>query len=286
VPIDFTPDPALYPFESRWFESSAGRMHYVDEGSGPAILFCHGSPTWSFLYRAVIERLRDRFRCVASDMHGFGLSERPEAGYTYTVAEHARTLGELIDHLGLDGFVLMAQDWGGPVGTRAAADRAERVRGVALANTWYWPSTRLIKAFSYAFSNPAGQALILRRNFFVEFFIPHSCARELSAAEMRHYRAVQPDPAARVGIARFPKQLRDRSTDLAGLERDVRDRLGPKPGLILWGMKDWGFRGGSYIPRMQADFPDSEVVRLPAAAHYLMEDAPEEVAEAIAARFG
>jgi haloalkane dehalogenase len=56
--IDFTPDPSPYPFRSHWFESSAGLMHYVDEGAGPPILFCHGNPTWSFLYRKVITRLR------------------------------------------------------------------------------------------------------------------------------------------------------------------------------------------------------------------------------------
>ena len=74
---DFTPDPALYPFASRWLASSVGAMHYSDEGSGPAILFYHGNPTSSSLYRGVIERLRGRFRCVAADLHGFCLSERP-----------------------------------------------------------------------------------------------------------------------------------------------------------------------------------------------------------------
>src|SRR5215472_4713559 len=63
VKIDFTPDPALYPFKPHWFDSSAGQMHYIDEGTGPPILFCHGNPTWSFLYRNIITALRGRFRC-------------------------------------------------------------------------------------------------------------------------------------------------------------------------------------------------------------------------------
>ena len=67
--IDFTPDPSLYPFEPHWFDGYAGQMHYVDEGDGPPILFCHGNPTWSFLYRNIITRLRGRFRCIhAVDM--------------------------------------------------------------------------------------------------------------------------------------------------------------------------------------------------------------------------
>src|SRR5919199_5520644 len=102
----FTPSPELYPFESRWFESSAGRVHYIDEGGGRPILMLHGNPTWSFLYRNVVKGLRDRFRCVAVDYPGFGLSERP-AGYGYTPAEHARLVGELVDHLDLRHLVVM-----------------------------------------------------------------------------------------------------------------------------------------------------------------------------------
>ncbi len=130
--ITFVPDATLYPFASRWFDSSAGRVHYIDEGAGPTILFCHGAPTWSFLYRRIVRALRDRFRCVAVDHLGFGLSERP-TGFGYTVAEHTAVLGELIDHLRLEDFVVMGHDWGGPIGLGAASARADRVRGIV---TW------------------------------------------------------------------------------------------------------------------------------------------------------
>src|SRR3989442_1715498 len=65
VLIDFVPDGSLYPFESRWFDSSVGRVHYIDEGAGPLLLLCHGAPTWSFLYRHIVKDLRDRYRCIA-----------------------------------------------------------------------------------------------------------------------------------------------------------------------------------------------------------------------------
>ena len=119
--IDFVPDENVYPFESRWFDSSAGRVHYIDEGTGPPIVFCHGSPTWSFLYRKVVAGLRDRYRCIAVDYLGFGLSERPQ-NFGYRISEHTTILGELIDHLQLDGFVLMGQDWGGPIGLGTATE--------------------------------------------------------------------------------------------------------------------------------------------------------------------
>jgi pimeloyl-ACP methyl ester carboxylesterase len=98
VRIDFVPDRELFPFTSRWFDSAGPRVHYVDEGSGPLVVMFHGNPTWSFLYRKVILGLRDRYRCIALDYPGFGLSERP-AGYGYTPGEHAGVVERLVAEL-------------------------------------------------------------------------------------------------------------------------------------------------------------------------------------------
>ena len=139
-------------------------MHYVDEGgAGRPILFCHGNPTWSFLYRNVIIRLRRHFRCIAVDYLGFGLSERPEA-YGYTIEEHARCVGELVEYLQLDGFITMGQDWGGPVSIAVGTARAERVLGVILGNTWFWPVDQLAtKLVSRVMSTAWMQRQILLR---------------------------------------------------------------------------------------------------------------------------
>lgn len=282
--IEFTPDPTLYPFESRWFDSSAGRMHYIDEGSGTPVLFCHGNPTWSFLYRGIVSRLRDRFRCIAVDYLGFGLSEHPER-YGYTIEEHARTTGELVDHLGLDGFIVMGQDWGGPVSTTVATQRADRVSGVVLGNTWFWPPSLSLRLFSRFMGSALMQRKIVEDNFFVERIMPISSARKLSELERAHYRLVQPTPAARRGVAMMPKQIIGATPLLERLSREVPEKLGAKPALITWGMGDIGFRPGM-IPRMRAAFGDVVVVELPAAKHYIQEDAPAEIAAAIVKRFG
>src|SRR6202041_682314 len=129
--VEFAPDPLLYPFTSRWFDSSRGRVHYIEEGDGPPLLLCHGNPTWSFLYRDIVIALRHRFRCIAPDYLGFGLSERPE-GFGYRIDEHARVVGEFVDHLGLDGYLTMGQDWGGPVGMAVAVEGGGRGRGFSL----------------------------------------------------------------------------------------------------------------------------------------------------------
>ena len=192
--IDFTPSPALYPFESRWADTSAGRVHYVDEGSGRPILMCHGNPTWSFLYRRVIARLGDRFRCISVDYPGFGLSDRPD-GYSYTPAAHAATVGDLVDQLDLEGLIVMGQDWGGPIGLSVAVQRADRVAGLACMNTWYWPADSLpTKLFARVMSSRPMQRRILEKNFFVEKLIPAGTTRDLSDQEMEHTGASSRPP--------------------------------------------------------------------------------------------
>ncbi|OSC39710.1 haloalkane dehalogenase [Mycobacterium decipiens] len=284
--VDFTPDPALYPFESRWFDSSQGRVHYIDEGDGPPILLCHGNPTWSFLYRDIVVALRERFRCIAPDYLGFGLSERPSQ-FEYKIDGHARVVGEFVDHLGLDGYLTMGQDWGGPISMAVAVQRAERVRGIVLGNTWFWPADTLtMKTFSRVMSSPPMQYAILRRNFFVERLIPAGTARRPSATVMAHYRAVQPSAAARRGVAEMPKQILAARPLLARLAGEVPATLGAKPTLLVWGMKDVAFRPAAMTPRMRATFPDHVLVELPRAKHFIQEDAPDRIAAAIIERFG
>ncbi|MFF0527529.1 haloalkane dehalogenase [Nocardia amikacinitolerans] len=283
--IDFVPDKDLYPFESRWFDSSVGRVHYIDEGTGPTILFCHGAPTWSFLYRHIVKDLRDRYRCVAIDNLGFGLSERP-AGFGYTIAEHTAVLGELIDHLRLDGFVVMGQDWGGPIGLGAATSRAERVRGIVLGNTVFWPIEALAnRAFSVIMGSRPMQRRILEQNFLVERVLLAELGRKLTAAEADHYRAVQPTAAARRGLALTPREIRAARPLLDQLARDVPAMLGDKPALAVWGMRDMVFRPKACLPRIRSAFTDLDIVELPRARHFIQEHEPDAIAAAIAKRF-
>ena len=284
--VDFTPDPTLYPFQSRWFDSTQGRVHYVDAGSGPPILLCHGNPTWSFLYRDIIVRLQDRFRCIAPDYLGFGLSDRPSS-FGYTTAEHVAVIGEFVDHLDLDGYLTMGQDWGGPISMAVASARADRVRGVVLGNTWFWPSEDWrTKTFSKVMSSRLMQHEILQRNFFVERMIPAGTARRPGDDVMNHYRGVQPSPDARRGVARMPKDILAARPLLERLARGVPATLGAKPALFVWGMRDFAFPPGPNLPRMRSAFPDHVVVELAGAKHFIQEDEPVRIAEAIVARFG
>lgn len=283
-PVSFTPSPALFPFESRFFESTVGAVHYVDEGSGQPILMLHGNPTWSFLYRNVISGLRRGFRCIAPDYPGFGLSQRP-TGYGYTPAEHARVVAELVEELDLRDLIVIGHDWGGSIGLSVATDAPERVAGLVLGNTWFWAPDRVMRSFSRAMSSAPMQRAILERNFFVNRLIPAATTRSLTDEEMAHYRGVQPTAEARVGVAELPRQIVAAGDWLDTLESRVPQRLGDRPVLITWGMRDRAFRAKTMVPRIRAAFADTRLVELPRASHFFQEDAPNEVVRAIVGRF-
>jgi len=278
--VDFVPDRTLFPFESRWFAGTGPRVHYVDEGEGVPVVMFHGNPTWSFLYRKVIKELRGGFRCIAMDYPGFGLSERP-SGYGYTSEEHARVIGALVDHLQLDGFIVVGQDWGGPIGMTVALERADRVAGMVFANTWYWPAQGSLATFSVVMSSPPLQWLILHRNSFVNFIMPRSVAVPMEPAVFKSYQDAQPSPEARRGVAEFPRQIRRARPMLERLAATAPKALGDKPLELVWAMKDPAFGNAAVLARWQRDFPSANVTQLAGANHYIQEDAPEAVAAAV-----
>jgi haloalkane dehalogenase len=280
----FTPDSRLFPFRSRWFESRVGPVHYVDEGVGDPILFLHGNPTWSFLYRGIIIRLKQRFRCIALDYPGFGLSVRPSS-YDYTPAEHAGIVRDLVKHLDLQRLTVMGQDWGGPIGLRVAADELPRIRALVMGNTWFWPVDSLQgKSFGYLMSMAPMQSQILKANFFVEKLMPRGVMHPLPDEVMDHYREALPTPSSRVGVAELPVQLMAATPWLARLEQDVKTRLSNVPLLLTWGLHDLLFTR-PFMERFRDTFKQVQVERLD-AKHFIQEDAPKEIAAAIGTFLG
>ena len=275
----FKPDPRRFPFESQWFEIHAGAVHFIDEGEGDPILLLHGNPTWSFLYRGIIIRLRKKYRCVALDYPDFGLSARPE-NHGYTPSEHAEVFRHFVRHLDLQNLTIMAQDWGGPIGLRVAADELERMRSLVMGNTWFWPlDSWQCKVFSYVMSMAPMQTQLIAHNFSVEKIIPFGVKHPLPDEVMHHYREAMPTPKSRFGAGEFPVQLMSATSWLAELERDVGDVLSNVPLLLPWGLFDPMFTR-RFMERFRETFTHSEVFRLD-AKHYIQEDSPKEIAEAI-----
>jgi len=254
-------------------------VHYVDEGAGPPILFLHGNPTWSFLYRGIIIRLRKKFRCIALDYPGFGLSARPE-NYGYTPQEHADVVSALVRHLDLKNLTIMGQDWGGPIGMRVALDQMPRLRALVMGNTWYWPlDAWQMKAFAYVMSSAPLQNQILRRNLFVEKIVPLGVKYPLAEEVLHHYREPFPTAKSRIGVAELPRQLMEASGWLADLADEVQERMANVPLLLTWGIEDVAFPR-QFMERFREDFNLVTVQRLD-AKHFIQEDQPGEIATAI-----
>lgn len=273
-------DDDLFPFESHFVEIGEHTVHHIDEGAGPVLLMLHGNPTWSFLYRDLIVELRDRFRCVAIDYPGFGLSTAAE-GYEFTAAEHADVVAAFIDQLDLDGITPIIQDWGGPIGVSAASRRPERVRALIVGNTWAWPNNSLsARAFAGVLGGPVGREVIERANLFATRLVPAGHRRRtLSEAELGQYTAPFPDADARVPTHVFPKQIIDALPWLAEVEAGL-STLAHLPALLTWGTADLVFPA-AIRRQWERRLPHHRTHLLHGAGHYVQDDAGYEMAKAI-----
>ncbi|WP_037361884.1 alpha/beta fold hydrolase [Amycolatopsis orientalis] len=271
-------DSELFPFTSRFVDIDGHTVHYVDEGSGPTLLFLHGNPTWSFLWRDVIRALRDDFRCVALDYPGFGLSTaRP--GYRGLPEEHADVVTGFVDALGLSGATLVGQDWGGPIGLAAAQRRPGVFERLVLVNAWAWPvnGDPYFEAFGRIAGGPPMRFLARRFNLVVKAFLPMGHRRrKVTAAEMDHYLRAMDTPERRQASAVLPGRLLVSRAFFAQVEAGLPEL----PTLIVWGNAQIGFRPRER-ERLEASFPDHQTVALDGVGLYVQSDAPEEFVTAI-----
>jgi haloalkane dehalogenase len=270
-----------YPFADRYADVAGCVVHYVDEGAGPPMLLLHGNPTWSFLYRKIITGLRDRYRCIAVDYPGFGLSTARH-GYGFTPAEHADVVAELVRRLDLRGVTMMVQDWGGPIGFAVAVRDPERFAGFVIGNTWAWPKADLpTQLFSRFLGGPVGRRLILNRNLFVEGALGRGVRPPLPDAVMAAYRGPFPTPGSRWPTAVFPREIIASRPFLAEVERGL-PALSDRRALLVWPTRDIAFREPE-LRRWRQLFPDHRTVMLERAGHYIQEEKPDEIVAAIRA---
>jgi haloalkane dehalogenase len=270
----------LYPFQDRYVDVAGCDVHYVDEGTtGPPLLMLHGNPTWSFLYREIIVGLRDRFRCIALDYPGFGLS-LPRRGYRFMPREHAEVVERFVERLDLTDVTLMVQDWGGPIGFAVATKHPERFRAFVVGNTWAWAkSDPPTQAFSRLLGGPIGRRLIVNRNLFVEMALGRGLREPLPQAAMDAYRGPFPTPGSRWPTAVFPREILASRPFLAEVEHRL-DRVRDRAALIVWPTKDPAFTARERR-RWEQLFRDHRTVTLEGAGHYIQEDAPDEIVAAI-----
>ena len=276
-------DRAAYPFTPHWADLPSGRMHYVDEGRGDTLLFVHGTPTWSFEFRHLIKALSRRYRCVAPDHLGFGLSDRP-ADAAYTPEAHAARLEAFVAHLGLDCVTLVAHDYGGPIGLPLALAADTRVARLILFNTWMWPfddDPDMVRKGRLA-GGALGRLLYKYANASLRLIAPSAYGdrSKLTPAIHRQYLEVFRDRGARVRVLHaLARGLLQSGPFYATLYGRI-DRLRHLPALIVWGMKDTAFLPYQ-LARWEQQLPHADVRRLPHAGHWPHEEAPDDVLAAV-----
>ena len=277
-----------FPYEPHYVQAGEVRLHYVDEGprAAPPLLMLHGNPTWSYMYRRPIELLSGRgHRCVAFDHMGFGRSDKPPEPRRYVLSNHVWNAIALLDELDLRDITLVMHDWGGPIGLGALLERRDRFRALVAMNTWAWELPSFLPGFLRQFrSDGLGEILALGGNMVVESIPGGMARRDVDEAMMDAYRAPHPDYWSRLGTLAFIRDVPLTENDVsAPLMGHIHESL---PGIdlplhIVWGMRDRVFVP-AFIDQWQTLFPGSECTELE-AGHYLLEDRPDEVAEAIGA---
>ena len=271
----------LYPFSSHFLALGPHRLHYLDEGTGEPLLFVHGNPTWSFYWRNLILGLRDRFRCIAVDHLGCGLSDKPQ-DYNYTLTQRTDDLVRLVEHLNLTGATLVAHDWGGAIGLGAVERLPARFARIVLFNTGAFPPPFVPWRIAACRTPLLGTAALRGLNAFARAALsmatekPERMTPDVRAGLLAPYDSW----ANRVAIERFVRDIpfSPRHPTWATLKQIEAGlpALGGRPIQLIWGMRDWCFRP-ECLDRLLQHWPGAEVHRLADCGHYVVEDAHERI---------
>lgn len=272
----------LYPFEGRLFTGHphGHKQHVIDVGEGETLLFVHGNPTWSFYWRTLIGPLSEKYRCVAVDHVGCGLSDKPQE-WDYVLREHQANLIRIIEALDLQRVTLVCHDWGGPIGFGAAAALSERFERFVVFNTLsqFGEFPLSIKSMRWPIAGPIA---VRGFNAFLRFALKKGSARpeQYEGPIGEGYLAPYGSWADRVAIQRFVEDIpveRGHATEWAKTElRDDIESLNSRPHLVIWGKQDFVFHQG-FLDGWKKTVPDAEFHELEDANHFVVEDAHERI---------
>ena len=274
-------DTTLYPFENKYINLEAGKMHYIDEGKGKTILFVHGTPTWSFLFRDYVSSLSKKYRCIAVDHIGFGLSEKPK-DFDGTPQSHSKNLIEFIEKINLTDITIVVHDFGGPIGLGAAIHNSDKIKQVVILNTWLWETKSNSKAqkVDKLLNGRIGKFLYLKMNFSPKVLFKKGIYDKKKLNKKVHKQYVYPFPNrdSRQSLLKIGKSLVG-SSDWYHEQWKQLSKLEKKPWLILWGTKD-KFITMEYLSKWKNRLPNSKVIEY-SCGHFIQEEKSAETIEAI-----
>ncbi len=265
----------LYPFTPRKMAIGDHQLSYIDQGSGMPVLMIHGNPTWSFYYRNLACHLQKKYRSIALDHLGCGLSDKPQ-DYSYTLENHIDNLSAFIEGLNLDNISLVMHDWGGAIGMGFAGRHPEKIRSLTVLNTAAFTSSKIPMRISLCRMPLFGTLLLRGLNAFSRAAIRMAVVKPMPAEVASGYLAPYDSWRNRVAVNAFVKDiplnkhhvswptLREVENNLSCL-RDI-------PMQIIWGGRDFCFNDYFY-EEWRHRFPKADHHYFPDAGHYVLEDA-------------
>lgn len=274
---------SLYPFDSNFCDIGGHRVHYVDEGAkdAPVVFMSHGNPTWSFYWRNLILALRGRYRVIAIDHLGCGLSDKP-ADYDYCLDRHIGNAVELINRLDLRNITLMAHDWGGAIGMGTLLRQRARFSRIVLFNTAAFPPPYIPFRIRVCRWPVVGKLGLQGANLFARAAVsmatelPQGLDPRVAEGLLAPYDNWNNRVATYKFVRDIPLSPRHRTWRVLEEIEAGLSSVSDLPIQLIWGMKDWCFRP-ECLERLMTHWPNARVTKFEQGGHYVVEDCIEEI---------
>ncbi len=270
-----------FGYQPRYRHVADLRLAHIDEGEGAPVVFLHGEPTWSFLWRNVIPPVRDAgYRCIAPDLVGFGRSDKPVDPSWYSYDRHVELVAALLEDLDLRGATLVVHDWGGPIGLRVAVQDPQRVGRIVAMDTGVFTGHQPMSQAWHRFADFVARTQDLP----IGLLVRRGCATDPGDAVVAAYEAPFPEQRAKAGAKAFPALI-PLTPEAPGAEAGqqtfaalCQDR---RPMLLLWAEEDRALpqAAGEALASALGRPPPRRIV---GAGHYLQEDKGPEIGAIIA----
>ena len=280
---------AEFPYDSKFVTVHGSKMHFIEEGEGDPVLFLHGNPTSSYLWRNIIPYLRPHARCIAPDLIGMGKSDRPDLGYRFF--DHAPHVDGFIEAMELENVTLVLHDWGSGLGFHYARRHAGNVRALAFMESIVRPSSwsAFPKDFKLGFrlmrTPGIGWFMISVMNMFVKQILPQAIVRELGTEEKTYYGAPFSTISSRKPVRQWPLEIpidgkpADMQAVVSDYSRWLQETELPK---LLFYASPGGIIEATTLAWCRENLPNLQTVDIGEGIHFVQEDNPHLIGEELA----
>lgn len=278
-----------FPFESKYLSVHGSQMHYIDEGEGDPILFLHGNPTSSYLWRNIIPYVAGHGRAIAPDLIGMGKSDKPALDYRFL--DHYKYVEGFINELSLTNITLVIHDWGSGLGFHFAAQNPERIKAIAFMEAMLRPldwsdfPPDFKRGFQMMRTPGLGWLMISVANGFVKQILPQAIVRKLTPAEQQYYAAPYPSIASRKPVRQWPLEIpiegkpADMHTIIDNYNQWLQQSSLPK---LLFYASPGGLIPLPLVEWAKGNLPNLKTINIGPGLHFIQEDNPHLIGQELA----